>query len=259
MWRSAQNAVTPPVESGTAAARRLHNALGMTSAGIALGSLAIGAVIFLLLPRFSRGYLSGFNLQPTLISGFTDDVELGEIGEIKKSSEVVMRISVDGGIVAAQGVHWRGIALTEFDGKRWYNVPREPTTMTPTGEGWFHVPPDQENPKTPGRTIHYTVLLEPIASTALFFANNVEGVRGRFDGEVNTTPYSQRRTYLLKDPTGSIFNPYHNYSRMEYEARSVLPVIPPAELRQGRTTRSPLPKRIFNCQRSTCAFRSLPR
>ena len=35
MWRSAQGAVTPPVEAGTSAAQRLHNALGMTSAGIA--------------------------------------------------------------------------------------------------------------------------------------------------------------------------------------------------------------------------------
>ncbi len=97
MWRSAQGTVTPPVESGTSAAQRLHNALGLTSAGIAFGSLAIGAVIFFLLPRFNSGYMSGFNLQPTLISGFSDDVELGEIGEIKKSSEVVMRISVEGG------------------------------------------------------------------------------------------------------------------------------------------------------------------
>ena len=150
MWRSAQGAVTPPIESGTRAAQRLHNALGITSAGIALGSLAIGAVIFVLLPRFNSGYMSGFNLQPTLISGFSDDVELGEIGEIKKSSAVVMRISVDGGIIAARGVHWRGIALTEFDGKRWFNMPHEPTTMTPTVEGWFHVSPEEPNAQSSG-------------------------------------------------------------------------------------------------------------
>src|SRR5271154_2259047 len=31
MWRSAQGAVTPPIESGTGPAKRLHNALGATS------------------------------------------------------------------------------------------------------------------------------------------------------------------------------------------------------------------------------------
>src|SRR6185369_16793930 len=97
------------------------------SASIALGSLAIGAVIFLLLPRFSRGYMSGFNLQPTLISGFSDDVELGEIGEIKKSSVVVMRVSVEGGLATSDGTHWRGVALTDFDGKRWFNPQHEST------------------------------------------------------------------------------------------------------------------------------------
>ena len=50
--------------------------------------------------------------------------------------------------------------------------------------------------------IHYTVLLEPIASTALFFANDVESVRGRFNGEAGATPYSQRRAYLLRDSFG---------------------------------------------------------
>ena len=232
MWRSAQGAVTPPMETGTSAAQRLHNALGVTSAGIAFGSVAIGAVIFLLLPRFSRGYMSGFNLQPTLISGFSDDVELGEIGEIKKSSMLVMRVSVDGGVTAARGVHWRGIALTEFDGKRWYNEPHEPTTLMPGAEGWFHM--HAGTPQTAGKTIHYTVLLEPIASSAVFVANDVESMRGRFSGEAGT-PFSQRRSYLLRDPQGSIFNPYHNFSRMQYEARSVLPTPPAAALRRAGT------------------------
>ena len=233
MWRSAQGAITPPVESGTTAAQRLHNALGLTAIGIAFGAVAIGSVIFFLLPRFNSGYMSGFNLQPTLISGFSDDVELGEIGEIKKSSMVVMRISVDGGMVAARGVHWRGIALTEFDGKRWYNEPHEPATLTPTSEGWFRL--GKVDPQAAGVPIHYTVLLEPIASSALFVANDVETMRGRFNGDAGSAPYSRRRAYLLRDPQGSIFNPYHNYSRMEYEANSVIPTPPPALLRKAGT------------------------
>lgn len=235
MWRSAQDAVTAPIESGTGAAQKLHNALGMTSAGIAFGALALGGIIFLMLPRFSRGYMSGFNLQPTLISGFTDDVELGEIGEIKKNTTVVMRISVDGSLNVAHSLHWRGIALTEFDGKRWFNEAHEPTTMTPTSEGWFHLDTGEMNPERSGRMIHYTVLLEPIASTALFFANDVESIRGRFNGEADGAPFSQRRAYLLRDFTGSIFNPYHNYSRMQYEGRSRLPNPSPDLLRQAGT------------------------
>jgi hypothetical protein len=234
MWRSAQGAATRPIESGSTAASRLHNALGVTSAGIALSSLAVGAIIFLILPRFSSGYMSGLNMQPTMISGFSDDVELGEIGEIKKSSMVVMRVTVDGGILAAHGVHWRGVALSKFDGKRWYNDPHEPTTLTSPGDGgWFRL--NSEDPRAPqtGIPIHYKVLLEPIGSTALFFANEAQSVRGRFTDEAGRSGFGPRRTYLLEDFTGSVFNPYHAYARLEYEANSVLPMPQPAAVRKA--------------------------
>jgi hypothetical protein len=234
MWRSAQGTVTRPMESGTSAAHELHNALGVTSIGIAFGSLAVGAVIFLILPRFSGGYMSGLNMQSTMITGFSDDVELGEIGEIKKSSIVVMRVTVDGGIAAAHGVHWRGVALTKFDGKRWYNDVHEPTTLTSPDEGgWFRLHSRDFRAPKAGRPIHYKVLLEPIGSTALFFANEAESVRGHFVDDSGRVPFGQRRTYLLQDFTGSIFNPYHSYTRMEYEANSFLPAPPAAAVRQA--------------------------
>jgi protein-glutamine gamma-glutamyltransferase len=234
MWRSAEGAVTRPMESGTSAANQLHNALGITSVCIALGSVLGGAVIFLILPRFGGGYVSGLNMQPAMISGFSDDVELGEIGEIKKNSTVVMRVTVDGGIIAAQGVHWRGVALTKFDGKRWFNEPHEPTTLSSSEEGgWFRLNPEAAGAPQTGRPIHYTVLLEPIGSTALFFANEAESVRGHFTDDTGRSPYSQRRTYILQDFTGSIFNPYHNYARIEYEANSLLPMAPTAAVRQA--------------------------
>jgi protein-glutamine gamma-glutamyltransferase len=236
MWRSAQGAVTRPMESGTNVANKLHNALGIASIGIALGSLVVGAVIFLILPRFSGGYMSSLTMQPTMMSGFSDDVELGEIGQIKKNSMVVMRVTVDGGLEAAHGVHWRGVALTRFDGKRWYNEPHEPTTiMPPIDGGWFHLNSENPAPRKYGSTIHYTVLLEPIGSTALFFANEAETVRGRFSEDGGRTAFGQRHSYLLEDFTGSIFNPYHAFARMQYEANSFVPTPPPAAVRGAGT------------------------
>ena len=170
MWRSAQGTVTRPMEAGTAAADHLHNALSITAVGIAMGALLVGAVIFLILPRFSGGYMSALNMQSSMITGFSDEVELGELGEIKKNSQVVMRVTVDGGIEKAQGVHWRGVALTRFDGKRWYNDPHEPTTLTsPSDAGVFRLNTEAPGSQSTGRKIHYTVLLEAIGSNALFF------------------------------------------------------------------------------------------
>lgn len=236
MWRSAQGTVTRPMEAGTAAADHLHNALSVTAVGIALGALLVGAVIFLILPRFSGGYMSALNMQSSMITGFSDEVELGELGEIKKNSQVVMRVTVDGGMAKAQGVHWRGVALTRFDGKRWYNDPHEPTTLTsPSEAGVFRLNTEAPGSQNNGKKIHYTVLLEAIGSNALFFANEVETVRGHFSEDPGRTSFVPRHTYLLRDFTGSVFNPYHSYSRIEYDANSLVPSPPAAAVRQAGT------------------------
>src|SRR5208282_1593609 len=106
MRRGAEGAVAPPLESGTPGARRLGRALGLTAVMMTLGALAFGAVIFAVLPRFPVGYLAGLNLSPTLISGFSDNVELGRIGEIKLHSAIVMRARMDIAEDAAPNLRW---------------------------------------------------------------------------------------------------------------------------------------------------------
>src|SRR6202161_2381691 len=107
--RGGDNAISPPFEPGSPLAGRLNRALGLTSGLVAIGTLAIGSVFFFAIPRFSSGYLSALSLQPSLMTGFSDNVTLGQIGQIKQSSAVVMRIHVDGDPGRADGIHWRGI------------------------------------------------------------------------------------------------------------------------------------------------------
>ena len=54
------------------------------------------------------------------LPGFTNEVTLGQIGEIKQSSTPVMHVLSQGD--GFLGVRWRGAALTHFDGKRWFNL-----------------------------------------------------------------------------------------------------------------------------------------
>ena len=72
--RSSAGAVSPPFEPGSPTARRLNRALGLTSVLVAAGVLAIGLVLFFLIPRFTTGYLSALNLQPGLLTGFSENV-----------------------------------------------------------------------------------------------------------------------------------------------------------------------------------------
>jgi transglutaminase-like putative cysteine protease len=229
--RSAEGASVPPLETGSLAARRLHRALGLTSTAVAVSALTIGAVIFFAIPRFTAGYLGGFNLQPSLISGFTDNVELGQIGEIKKNTAVVMRVRVEGDPARVQNVRWRGIALTNFDGKRWFTEVHEPVAITPGADGWFQLgsapPPIRQN----AAALRYTVLLEPMATDTLFVAAQADRLRGRFSTESGPGGQASRRSYLVVDKTSSLFNPFHNFTHLRYEGLSYVPAVPARRLR----------------------------
>jgi protein-glutamine gamma-glutamyltransferase len=236
MRRSAEGAVHPRMAPGSTAARRLQTALGITSAVVAVAALLAGTVIFFIIPRLNAGYLSGFNLQPSLISGFTDDVELGQIGEIKKSSAVVMRIKVEGNPVLARNMHWRGIALTTFDGRRWHTEGHEPLALTESYDGWIAVPPSSGADRRYSLPFEYTVMLEPLASDALFVAPEPARVRGQFFGGALGGPRGLRRSYLTLDKTGSLANPFHNYADLRYDAISDVPEVPAETLRNSAQT-----------------------
>jgi protein-glutamine gamma-glutamyltransferase len=230
--RSAAGAVSPPMEANSPMAQQLNRALGVTSILVAAGVLAVGAVIFFLIPRFTTGYLSALNLQPSLMTGFSDNVTLGEIGEIKKNTAVVMRIHVDGDPAQAQDVHWRGIVLTNFDGTRWFTPGQDSVVLVPDADGdyWLGAPGLALGKFHP---LHYTVLMEPIATDAIFLAPRTQSVSGKFGEEVSRLNAPPHRGYLLLDKTGSLFNSVHNNIKIRYEGTAHLPVIPPAELRKA--------------------------
>jgi hypothetical protein len=228
--RSSTGAVAPPFHPGSPVAHQLNRALGITSVLVAISALVIGAVIFFLIPRFTTGYLSALNLQPNLMTGFSDDVTLDEIGKIQQSSSVVMRIRIDGNPAAAQDVHWRGIALTNFDGHRWFTPQQDERVIASSGDGdyWLGV---SLIPREKSIPLRYTVLMEPIATDAIFLAPRTLFLRGHFQNEASRAGVPLRRGYLLQDLTGSMFNPSHNNSKIRYEGAANLPAVPPRDLR----------------------------
>jgi transglutaminase-like putative cysteine protease len=242
--RSASGATSQALEAGSPVARQMGRALGITSVLVALSVLVVGLVLFFVIPRFTTGYLSATNLQPSLATGFSDNVEIGTIGRIQQSSAVVMRIRVDGNPDRAADLHWRGIVLTNFDGERWFTPEHEQTLIQEDagGEYFFN---DRSAPAggndflsasvlspADSYTLHYTVLMEPIATDAIFVAPRPLMLRGRFGGEGGVVGDSRRPNYLFLDRTGSLFNPLHNNYKVSYDGFSRVPVIPAAELRR---------------------------
>jgi transglutaminase-like putative cysteine protease len=232
--RAAKDALTSSVPAGQIEReRQLNRALGYASLSVALGAILIGGTLFFFFPRFSAGYLGRTSFNPALMTGFTDDVELGQIGEIKKDSTIVMRVET-GKPVGYPRLRWRGIALADFDGKRWTSPENRREILAPNSDGWVYLGGDgmpRGDARTPG--LPYTVYMEPIASDAIFVPGKVISLRGNFNGEPGSR--AAQKTYLYRDSTGSIYNPFHNYTAVRYAGFSRLPALDPVKLRAAGT------------------------
>jgi protein-glutamine gamma-glutamyltransferase len=230
--RAAKGALTLTVPAGQIEReRQLNRALVYASLSVALGAILIGGALFFFFPRVSAGYLGRTSFNPALMTGFTDDVELGQIGEIKKDSTIVMRVET-GKPVGYPRLRWRGIALSNFDGKRWTSENRR-EIRPPNTDGWVYVGDGMPRGDARSPGLLYTVYMEPLASDAVFVPGKVVSLRGNFNGEAGNR--SSLKTYLYKDSTESIYNPFHNYTAVRYEGFSRLPALDAIKLRDAGT------------------------
>jgi hypothetical protein len=76
-------------------------------------TIVVGTIaLFFLIPRKSSGgYLSTFAARNDLSTGFSEEVRLGEIGQIQQSGAVVMHVRFDPGMRVPNDLRWRGIAM----------------------------------------------------------------------------------------------------------------------------------------------------
>lgn len=225
MRRGAKGTITPVCAPRSAQERRLSRALGLAALSVALGAMALGTVLFFVFPRFSAGYLSRAGMQPTLMSGFSDDVELGQIGTIKQNPELVMRVKT-GKPVGDAMLRWRGIALTYFDGRRWSNPERRNEALLANPDGWIYFgSPARVSDPSPAK-LQFTVFLQPMASDAIFTPGRVLALQGNFSGE------GASKSYINWDSsTDSLVNPFHNFAAVRYAGVSRLAARDVAKLR----------------------------
>jgi protein-glutamine gamma-glutamyltransferase len=110
--------------------REFYRSLAGSAFTLGMLTLAGAVLIFLILPRLnSAGYLRNFGVQNAMLTGFSNEVRLGGIGQIQQSSAVVMHVQILSGKMP-DDVKWRGIALANFDGQRWWNAADTPTLQS---------------------------------------------------------------------------------------------------------------------------------
>jgi len=159
------------------APQRITRSLGWL-AMLLVSGIAVGAcVIFFSLPRVTTSYLNRFAPRSQFVSGFSNTVQLGDIGRVQQSDAVVMHVQPLPGYQLPADPYWRGVALSLFDGKRWYN----PTLGVSTGEiaeaNNLFVPSQRNAPR---REVRYRVLLEPIGTNVFFGLPFLESVAGNY-------------------------------------------------------------------------------
>jgi len=170
--------------------QRLSLSLSRTAALMVIAILASGVVLFFAMPRISGGYLSRYAQSDAISTGFSDSVNLGEIGHIQQSSEVVAHLRIDGDTTGDRQIRLRGGVLSVFDGKRWTNPHHRAEVLA---QGYGRVFQLSARPTVPDRReeirmargpqldpVHYRVLMEPLNTTVIFTIPAAQAIFGSF-------------------------------------------------------------------------------
>lgn len=220
------------VAVGEPSPRRLSAALARTTLLLSVGVAGASTLLFFLLPRVGGGYLSRYTPADAISTGFSDTVNLGEIGRIQQSSEVVAHVRIDDDANGSHDLRLRGAVLTQFDGQRW-TAARRAADLLNRGNGRLFqlasseltAPSARIARGTQPELIHYRVLLEPLATNVVFAIPAVQAIFG---------PFRQ----IAVDADQSIRNYDHERTVASYEGVADLSLPPLAAL---ENTRAPLP------------------
>jgi transglutaminase-like putative cysteine protease len=139
-----------------------------------IGILALTAALFFLLPRTARAAFQHLMPHRYHLAGFSNEVSLGEIGEIKKQDTPVMHVKIDQAHDRPPALKWRGAALGQFDGRRWFNATGHAEVLRPDRAGQLRL----SDWRRRGRVLSYAVHLNEIdADGTLFFAGAPQFLR----------------------------------------------------------------------------------
>ena len=166
-----------------------HWRLAALSLLVTLGILLLTGGLFFLLPRTAQAAFQHLVPQRYHVPGFSNEMTLGQIGEIRQRTATVMRARVEGA-GSVGGFKWRGVALAQFDGQRWSNPP-DAGELLRTREGLLQLAEDVQRRRT-GRRVNYEVQLNAIASDALFFVGTPEFLRLNSPAVIRTATSSYR-------------------------------------------------------------------
>lgn len=194
-------------------------------------SLLTTMFIFFMTPRLGVSMLQRGFSEGVRLSGFSETVNLGEIGRVKLDPAVVMRVELpDVKNPLRLSLYWRGRAFEHFDGFRWSQKESIRSPLKKNVDGVFMTNEsvifnrdtsvksyrddqfsgrsmDKQNDKV--ELIKQKITLEPLVTEVLFAASFGSGISGNL-------------FWPSRDEMGNIYLPRSSFKGLEYTAYSTL-------------------------------------
>ncbi len=197
---------------------------------ITLVLLILAVPLFVLLPRVTLGVYRRPSGRTQMISGFSERVELGTIGTIKRSGALVMRVRL--GELPAEtpaNLKWRGIALDYYDGRAWSRSRHVFNRVQRSGD-YFKL----ETSIQGTQLLEQTFFLEALSTDVVFAGHKVLAV-------------SSDLGVLRRDMTDSLYTLGHPQNKIRYKA--VSDITPPdPEMIPNRPVPIPVEIRLTDLQ-----------
>ena len=165
-------------------------------ARLVLMGLPCAAVLFLLFPRLDHPLWRLPQTADTAVSGLSDRMAPGSVGQLILSDELAFRVDFVGAPPPLDTLYWRGMVLWRFDGQTWTAASMR---QRPAAES---VPNSADATGGAPGVFDYNITLEPTRQRWLFALDRGQSIEARdgtgrsIDGEfISTQPVDQRVRY----------------------------------------------------------------
>ena len=177
--------------------------LRMTLVASAL-SVVLALALFVTLPRLRSSVITGSGISPLLVSaGFSQRVELGDLGRIRQDPTLALRVeTLEGQAPAPGAAYFRGLAFDSFDGRSWSILPPQRSPVAGSAEGGVSFGRERDPVNLVQRIVR-----EPVDSGVLFSVGEPRQLQG-----------TVRR--LERDTSGGLYASGQAHERIRYTISS---------------------------------------
>ncbi len=193
-------------------------------------AIPVMMVLFLVVPRLGSLWTVPLN-NTQAKTGVSNSMSPGDFSDLIRSGDPAFRVSFESDIPPSSQLYWRGLVLSDFDGRTWQQAKTE-SIAQPAKKGWKEAEEAKIDPRKrqvtwQGEATEYQVLLEPNQNNWLYALPAIKSFSN--DLQISSTftlfrsaPVSQRFQYNV---TSHIDYLYHQdaLTEAEYQQATLLP------------------------------------